>query len=129
TENLIRSEDVKMFASYFHPLYPDLFSEIIEKGIRFDLILTDSVLDRMKKDCLDSLEMLISSNNTQLYVCDDSIKLTTISVTERFTYISLFNKDGRYDHRKIMSFDDSARIWGEELFSYYQELSSLLKDI
>ena len=129
TENLIRSKDVKMFASYFHPLYPELFSEIVENDIRFELILTDSVLDRMKNDCLDNLQLLMSSKNTQLYVCDDSIKLTTVSVTERFTYISLFNKDGRYDHRKIMSFDDSARIWGEELFSYYQEKSSLLEDI
>jgi predicted transcriptional regulator len=118
-----------MFASYFHPLYPELFSEIIEKGMNFELILTNSVLERMKKDCLDSLQLLISSDNTEVYVCDDSIKLTTVSVTERFTYISLFNKDGRYDHRKIMSFDDSARIWGEELFSYYQERSSHLKDI
>ncbi|WP_445476312.1 helix-turn-helix transcriptional regulator [Methanococcoides methylutens] len=129
TENLTRSKDVKMFASYFHPLYPELFSEIIEKGIKFELILTDSVLERMKKDCLEHLKLLASSENTELHICDDSIKLTTISVTERFTYICLFNKDGRYDHTKLMSFDDSARLWGDELFSYYQERSRQLKDI
>ncbi|NOQ48660.1 MAG: DUF1724 domain-containing protein, partial [Methanococcoides sp.] len=45
------------------------------------------------------------------------------------TYICFFNKEGMYDHRKIMSFDESASKWGEELFTHYQNLSRRITEL
>jgi len=129
TENIIRSKNVKMFISYFHPLYPRLFIDLLSKEIDFTLIFTESVFNRMRTDCSKELELLTGSGSADLYVCDDSIKLTTITVTERFTYLCFFNKEGMYDHRKIMSFDESASKWGEELFTHYQNLSRRITEL
>jgi predicted transcriptional regulator len=120
---------VKMFISYFHPLYPRLFIDLLSKEIDFTLIFTESVFNRMRTDCSKELELLTGSGSADLYVCDDSIKLTTITVTERFTYLCFFNKEGMYDHRKIMSFDESASKWGEELFTHYQNLSRRITEL
>ncbi len=57
------------------------------------------------------------------------MQLPTIAVTEKFMYICLFNKQGKYDHRKVMSFDASALRWGRELFMHYNELSQEVIEI
>ncbi len=122
TENLKRANSAMMFASYFHPLYPELFTEISANRTKFDLMLTMSVLDRMTEECEEELNILRASEDTNVYICDDNdIKLTTIAVTETFTYLCLFNKEGIYDHRKIITFDKSGIQWGKELFDHYKQ--------
>jgi len=128
TENLKRSHHVRSFISYFHPLYPSLYSELSQRGADLELILTRPVFERMKENCYNELQTMMDSENTKIYICDDEMKLT-ITLTERFIYICFFNDEGRYDHKKVMSFDESALRWGNELIDNYITISGLLDDL
>ena len=82
----------------------------------------------MKEDCYNDLQTMMDSENTKIYICDDEMKLT-ITLAERFIYICFFNEDGRYDHKTVMSFDESALRWGSELIDNYINISELLDDL
>ncbi|AKB43360.1 Transcriptional regulator, ArsR family [Methanosarcina sp. Kolksee] len=129
TENLIKSRCIMSSLSYYHPLYSSLYSRLAKSGAEMEIVLTKAVLERLKNDCRDELETLLDSENTVVKVCEENLKLPTIAVTEKFMYICLFDKQGKYDHRKVMSFDASALRWGRELFIHYNELSQKVIEI
>lgn len=129
TENLIKSRCIMSSLSYYHPLYSSLYSRLAKSGAEMEIVLTKAVLERLKNDCRDELETLLDSESTVVKICEENLNLPTIAVTEKFMYICLFNKQGKYDHRKVMSFDASALRWGRELFMHYNELSQEVIEI
>lgn len=127
-KNLLESKDVKMFLSYFNPLHIEMYLELAGKGAAVCLILTEPVFDRMKKDYYEDLKYLVESENVQIYVCDKKVTLKNV-VTERFCSLVLFDKKGKFDHQRLMSFDESALKWCEELFLHYKDLSTRLEKL
>jgi len=55
--------------------------------------------------------------------------IMTEVVTERFCSLVLFDKKGKFDHQRLISFDESALKWCEELFLYYKDMSRRLEKI
>lgn len=127
-KNLLESKHIKMFLSYFNPLHIELYAEIVRKEAEMSLILTKPVFDRMKNDYFEDLKMLVESKNTEVYICDKNVTLKDV-VTERFCSLVLFDKKGKFDHQRLMSFDESALKWCEELFLYYKDMSRRLDKI
>jgi predicted transcriptional regulator len=123
TENLIKSKYIMSSLSYYHPLYPSLYSKLAKSEAEMEIVLTRAVFERLKEDCRDELEILLNSKNTIIKVCEERLQLPTIAVTEKFMYLCLFDKQEKYDHRLVMSFDLSALRWGRELFMHYKNLS------
>ena len=123
TENLIKSRCIMSSLTYYHPFYPSLYSKLAKDGAEMELLLTRAVFERLKEDYANELESLLNSKNTTVRICDESLQLPTIAVTEKFMYLCLFDKQGKYDHRVVMSFDLSALRWGRELFIHYKNLS------
>lgn len=67
---------------------------------------------------------MMQAPNSNLYIFDDtSVKLGALSVTDDLMLIAFFNKDGVFDHKKVISFEKSALQWGKDLFEYYRERS------
>ncbi|HEY3362208.1 MAG TPA: winged helix-turn-helix domain-containing protein [Methanosarcina sp.] len=120
TENLVKSRYIMSYLTYYHPLYPLLYSKLAEDGAEMELMLTRAIFERLTEDFADKLESLLNSKNTTVQICDENLKLPTIVVTEKFMYLCLFEKQGRYDHKVVMSFDQSALRWGKELFIHYK---------
>jgi predicted transcriptional regulator len=129
TENLIKSRCIMSSLTYYHPLYPSLYSKLAKNGAQMELVLTRAVFERLKNDFADELESLLNSKNTIVSICDESLQPPTIAVTEKFMYLCLFDKQGKYDHRVVMSFDLSALRWGRELFMHYKNLSREVLEI
>jgi predicted transcriptional regulator len=127
-KNLLESKHIKMFLSYFNPLHIEIYAEIVRKEAEMCLILTKPVFDRMKKDYFEDLKMLVESKNTEVYICEKNVTLKDV-VTERFCSLVLFDKKGKFDHQRLMSFDESALKWCEELFLYYKAMSRRLEKI
>ncbi len=123
TENLLKSRYIMSSLTYHHPLYPSLYSNLAKDGAEMELLLTREVFKRLEDDFASELEALLNSKNTTVRICDESLQPPTIAVTEKFMYLCLFNKQGKYDHRVVMSFDLSALRWGRELFMHYKSLS------
>jgi predicted transcriptional regulator len=127
-KNLLESRRVMIFLSYFHPLYLNLYSELARKGAEMYLILTEPVFKRMKEDYTENLQELLNSKNTEIYICDKKITLKNV-VTDRFCSLVLFDRKGKFDHQRLMSFDESALEWCEELFTHYKDMSMPLENI
>ncbi|MPM95897.1 hypothetical protein SDC9_143053 [bioreactor metagenome] len=129
TENLTKSRSIFSSLSYYHPLYPSLYSKLARSEAEIELILTESVFERLKNESPDELSSLLDSENTTVVVCKENLHIPTIAVTDRFMYLCLFNRQGKYDHRKVMSFDASALCWGRKLFAHYKESAWKVRDI
>ncbi|WP_269851640.1 helix-turn-helix transcriptional regulator [Methanosarcina horonobensis] len=129
TENLTKSGCIMSSLSYYHPLYPSLYSKLSKSEAEVELVLTESVFERLKNESPDELGSLLDSENTTVVVCKESLSIPTIAVTDRFMYLCLFDRQGKYDHRKVMSFDASALLWGRELFTHYKKSARKVTDI
>lgn len=129
TENLMKSRSIMSSLTYYHPLYPSLYSMIAKNGVEMELVLTSAVFERLKNDCKEELEALLNSKNTIVRICNEILQPPTIAITEKFMYLCLFDKQGKYDHRVVMSFDQSAIQWCRELFTHYKVLSKEVIEI
>ncbi|MFP4655003.1 MAG: helix-turn-helix transcriptional regulator [Methanohalobium sp.] len=118
--SLKSTEHVMTFYSFFCPELPTTYTKLAKKGVSFEIILTESVFERLKNEFLEEYDIMLNSENGCLYVCDDNIdKPASLTVTDEMILISLFNEEGVFDHRKLISFEPSALKWASDLFEYY----------
>ncbi|HEY9205401.1 MAG TPA: winged helix-turn-helix domain-containing protein [Candidatus Methanoperedens sp.] len=128
-ENILKSKKIRGVSPVVHPMYPDFFLKMVEKGSDISLIFTRNVFNKVKKEYGSLLARGLKFKNGSLYVSDEDIKLAFVA-TEVFFSLSLFFKKGGFDTTKdIISFDKSAILWGEKLFNYYKERSEEIKKI
>jgi len=117
---LFNSTTIKGISPIFHPEYPNFFLELAKRKRNISLIVTKDVFERIRKEYGKELKKGMLYENSSFMVCNESIKVA-FTVTDRFLSLGLFLKNGNYDvHRDIVSFDESAIKWGNELFRYYQ---------
>ena len=117
--NLANSSLMKGVSPVMHPDYPRYVCDLAEKGMHISMIITDEILEILKKTYMEELKMCSYNKNICLSVCHEKIEIAYIA-TDSLLSLRLFMKNGNYDfHEKIMSFDKSAIGWGEDLFNYY----------
>lgn len=116
------------FYSYFCPSCPNNYSDLAKREVKYDLVLTRPVYERLRDEYTEQHNAMMEAQNSNLYICDDeSVKLGALSVTDDLMLISFFNKDGIFDHKKVITFEESARKWGRQLFLHYKEISEKVK--
>lgn len=121
--SISRSTHIMSVLSFFHPSYLSMFIEMASKGIEISILLTESVWERIKEDFQEQRDRLENIDNAHVFIYQHVSTPPAIVVTDVFLLLSIFNKEGRYDHRDILSFDASAMQWGKELFLHYAESS------
>ncbi|WP_298684260.1 winged helix-turn-helix domain-containing protein [uncultured Methanomethylovorans sp.] len=119
--SISRSSHIMSVLSFFHPSYLSMFSDMASKGIEISVLLTESVWQRIKEDFQEQKGRLENIDNAHVFVYQHGSIPPGIVVTDVFLLLSIFNKQGRYDHRDILSFDASALQWGKDLFLHYVE--------
>jgi len=122
-DSISRSTHIMSVLSFFHPSYLSIFNEMASKGVEVSLLLTESVWQRIKDDFQEQKDQLENIDNAHVFVYQHESAPPAIVVTDFFLLLSIFNKEGMYDHRDILSFDASALQWGKELFLHYVESS------
>jgi predicted transcriptional regulator len=128
-EKILDSKKVMGISPIVHPIYPEFFLQLAERGTEVSLILTRKAFDKIEKEYNDMLAHGLSFKNGSIYISDEDIKLASVT-TDVFFSISLFFKNGVFDSRKdLVSFDKSALLWGEELFNYFKERSVKIESL
>ena len=125
-EALRKAKHIYCVFSIYHPLYPPLYCELAEKGTKLSLILTESVLERVKEDCKDELERIEQLENVDIHLYKGENYPPHLAITDEIFLAGFFDTDRRYDHRDIMSFDESSLKWGKDLFDQYCRVSDPL---
>jgi len=126
---LYRSETVMEVSSFFRPGYPHLYLDLAKKGIKVSLVLERPIYMKLISDHRKDVEEFLNMENTRLFVCDNKIELASSIVTDLFMSLSMISKNGRYYNHEMVSFEKSALSWGQELFSYYMDMSEQITQI
>ncbi len=128
-ENLMKSRKINGIASIFHPLYPSLFLNFAKKGAEISILVTHPVYERTKQEFGAELSEFLKFENASFYVCNRKIELSHV-VTDRFLSLTLPFSDGTFDHKEdVLCFDLVALQWGEDLFTYYRNISDRITEI
>ncbi|MFY9199422.1 MAG: transcriptional regulator FilR1 domain-containing protein, partial [Methanosarcina flavescens] len=114
---------------YINPAYLPRYVELGRKDAELSLNFTQSVWDHLSNEQSDMINELMDMDNVSLYVSKEGIKLTEVTVTDRIMLLGLFDKNGKFDQQFIMSFEQSALSWGQELFDYFKRLSRQVNKI
>lgn len=127
-EKLIRSTQVMEISSYFNPAYSSTYIELIKKGTKVCLIITKPIFERLKNEYSAVLQEYLTRENANIFVCNCPIKVASSVVTDRFIAISLFYKNGIFHNHAMMSSEETALKWGEDLFLHYMKNSNLITE-
>jgi predicted transcriptional regulator len=120
--HLSNSSHIHIFFSYFHPQLPAFFLDLARKNIDISVILSEAVYFRLRDDFKKEGEEFIKMENTKLFILDSKAMEipALIGSTDKMMILGLFNESGRFDRQYIISFDETAINWGEDLFKYYE---------
>ena len=98
-------------------------------GIDVSLLVTLPVYERLNEEFRAELREFIKFENASFYVCNEEIEFSYV-VTDKFFSLSLPFSEGTFDYKQdVMSFDSVALQWGEDLFSYYRNISHKITEI
>ncbi|WP_292487596.1 winged helix-turn-helix domain-containing protein [Methanohalobium sp.] len=128
-DGLKESNSVTAISSIFHPNYPSIFLDLAKKGADITVILQKAVFSRLKVDFQDQSDAFINMENTDTLLYNDEMGVASILVTDKLIYLNLLDKNGKFNHNKIISYDDSAVKWGQELVQYYTNISTRITDM
>lgn len=128
-DGLSKSSNVTAVSSIFHPNYPSIFLDLAKKGADITVILQKSVYTRLKKDFREQSKAFLNCENTDALIYNDEMDIASILVTDRFVYLNLLDKDGKFNHKKIISYDESAVKWGQELIQHYINTATKITDL
>ncbi|KGK98344.1 ArsR family transcriptional regulator [Methanococcoides methylutens] len=127
-DSLKQSSYVKEVSSYFSPAYPGVYIDLAKKGIEVSVIVTEPVFDRLQNEYKEGTKEFVNLEHGNLFVCEEKVELASSTVTDKFMSISLFYKTGIYHNHAVMSFEESALNWGEDLFMHYLNISKQITD-
>jgi predicted transcriptional regulator len=117
------SKEIKGVSPIFYPIYIETFRELIKKGVKVELILTDEVLKRTidsHDQGIDDMKKLLSTGNLIIWKIKD-VK-AAFTVTDKFMTLGLFLPNGKYDSSRILVSDHNDAIeWANKLFEHYRK--------
>lgn len=122
-EKIAGAKTIRGIAHTVHPEYPAFFSNLIKKGVEISLILTPGVFRIIQENYREILREWLGYSTAHLYVADRDIRFSCVVTDQNFS-LSLFYSNGAFDAgHDVVSFDQSARDWGESIFAYYRRQS------
>jgi predicted transcriptional regulator len=126
---LFASSSIRIFFSYFHPQFPDLFLRLARKRIEMSLVLSEAVYSRFHEDFRTEGEEFLKMENTKLFILEKKgIEIpAVVASTDKVMVLGLFNENGRFDRQYIVSPNQRVIKWGEDLFEYYRNMSREIK--
>jgi predicted transcriptional regulator len=125
-DGMANAKIASTFASYFNPAYLPLYVELGRKDVELSLNFTQSVWDHLSNEQSNMIKELMGMDNVSIYISRE-VKISEITVTDEIMLLGLFDRNGKFDHQFILSFEPSARKWGQELFDYLKKLSKQVK--
>lgn len=125
-QRLPESSWIKGVSPIFHPRYSEFFSKLMEEGIEISLILTEDVIEVLRKKHADALHEFVAGNATQIFVYEGSLG-TAFTVSDCLISLGLYDESGNYDVHHDLIFEGNGAVrWGSDLFEYFKGHSKRL---
>lgn len=117
------SRYLMVFSSFYRPEFLPLYTRLGRRDSDVTLIFTESVLEKITQNYEKKIRKLAKLQNTELFVCNDGIKLAELMVSDRGMMISLFDSNGRFYYDYMYCSKPEAVDWARELFESYKSRS------
>ncbi|RQD89037.1 DUF1724 domain-containing protein [Methanosalsum natronophilum] len=121
---LCNCQHINAMLPFFHPEYINIFSRLASNGTKLNLIFKDCVLNRLEEEYTDKFEPIKQSEDSNIFVNTSKRQVPGIVVSEKAFLLSLFDKNGNYDHKDVVGYDQRSIRWGNDLFSHFISNSS-----
>ena len=130
SDNFKTSKRAMCLLSIYHPVYTDMQLKMAESGKEMTFIVTPKVYERLMEEEKERLKSVIQRGNVIFMKIEDSDMIyPSMTITDVFTYVYLFNIDGVYDNKIIVSTDKKTLSWIESLYAHYQNKSKRMENI
>ena len=103
-----------------YPNYHFVFSDLIDKNLKIDLIVSEDLLVKIRTDYHADFEKYMKTGLINIYAYNKKIDFLFFTFTEDNLLIRLLKSNGDIDG-KLLLFNINAKTleWAEELFNYY----------
>ena len=121
--NLANAQCIFGIVPVLYPSHSTFFVNLAREGIEVSIVMTQAIFNRVRDEHQDELNEGLNLPNLHFYLSDEDIRFACVA-TDRYLWLSLYTKSGIYDPKKeLISYEPSARQWGERLVRYYQDRS------
>ncbi|WP_292373752.1 helix-turn-helix transcriptional regulator [Methanosarcina sp. UBA411] len=114
------SRYLMVFSSFYRPEFLPLYTRLARLESDVTLIFTESVLEKIMQNYEKKIRKFTTLQNTELFVCNDGVKLAELMVSDRGMMISLFDSNGRFYYDYMSCSEPEAINWAKGLFEFYK---------
>lgn len=114
------SRYLMVFSSFYRPEFLPLYTRLARLESDVTLIFTESVLEKIMQNYEKKIRKFTTLQNTELFVCNDGVKLAELMVSDRGMMVSLFDSNGRFYYDYMSCSESEAINWAKELFEFYK---------
>ncbi|MCQ1534498.1 winged helix-turn-helix domain-containing protein [Methanosarcina sp. KYL-1] len=115
-------------SSFYRPEFLPLYSRLGRTGAEVSMIFTESVLEKTLYNYEKKIKKFAGMGNTELFACNDGVRIAELIISDRGMILSLFARNGRFYHDYVFCPDPQAIQWGMELFEFYKSGSWKIED-
>jgi len=117
--------EIRAVSPIYDYSYVELYLKSLQNYSKINLIVTNPVLEKLKDVYEENRikKILSSCRALEIWKTDEELKIA-FTVTEKFFSMGLFFEGGTYDPTiNLISKNEKAIRWGNELFDYYLQKS------
>lgn len=114
------SRYLMVFSSFYRPEFLPLYTRLARLESDVTLIFTESVLEKIMQNYEKKIRKFTTLQNTELFFCNDGVKLAELMVSDRGMMVSLFDSNGRFYYDYMSCSEPEAINWAKELFEFYK---------
>jgi predicted transcriptional regulator len=122
-EHIKNSNFVCIVSSYFYTGFMEINQKLNEQGTNVVRISTKAVLDKWIERYQENDEKSQVFDNIKFYVTEDELHIPAMLISDKVLSLSLYDRNGVFDNRRITSQSEGALKWGIDYFNYYLEKS------
>ncbi|TGC09434.1 helix-turn-helix transcriptional regulator [Methanolobus halotolerans] len=123
------SDSFFVITSFFHPNYPQVFTEMAQKGVKLNIIVTKHVLDIIQTGHNKIFAGLIQNHSLNLYVYPEEMGFQVIAFNDYLLLLRLLTNDGDIDIDHMVCSGTDALQWGEDIFKHYLKNSTQITEL
>ncbi len=117
------SKSLFVIASYFHPSFNAVFSELINNDVNVYVIISRDVISESK----NQFQEIIKNDLFHLFVYSKEMRFMSFAINDHCLRMSPLTSSGDYDNKYILCSDLDSLEWGKQIFEYYLKDSTSVK--
>jgi predicted transcriptional regulator len=123
------SEAFYVITSFFHPDYPAVFTDMVQKDVKLYIITTKNVVDTMRTYHYEVFDRLLNSKSFNLFVHSKEMGIQVVAHNDHCLLLRLLTSEGHIDINHMLCSSPESLVWGKELFQYYLKNSQPVTEL